>query len=72
MKSVKVAVVAISQKKEKGWLKLATLDGKSWSDMGAHFTKKSLENSSVRMGLVCMKLNSKMWRILERILNMRW
>lgn len=40
MKSVKVAVVAISQKKEKGWLKLATLDGRSWSDMGAHFDKE--------------------------------
>ena len=40
MKSVKVAVVAISQKKEKGWLKLATLDGKSWNDMGAHFDKE--------------------------------
>ena len=41
MKSVKVAVVAISQKKEKGWLKLATLDGKSWGDMGAHFNKEN-------------------------------
>ena len=42
MKSVRVAVVAISQKreKEKGWLKLATLDGRSWSDMGAHFDKE--------------------------------
>lgn len=40
MKSVKVAVVAISQKKEKGWIKLATLDGKSWNDMGAHFDKE--------------------------------
>lgn len=41
MESVKVAVVAISQKKEKekGWVKLDTLEGKSWSEMGAHFDK---------------------------------
>ena len=42
MESVKVAVVAISQKKEKekGWIKVATLDGRSWTDMGAHFDKE--------------------------------
>lgn len=42
MESVKVAVVAISQKKDKdkGWLKIETLNGKSWSDMGAHFDKE--------------------------------
>lgn len=40
MESVKVAVVAVSQKKERGWVKVQTLDGKSWSDMGAHFDKE--------------------------------
>ncbi|KXW51139.1 hypothetical protein NTPn50_09375 [Streptococcus pneumoniae] len=40
MESVKVAVVATSQKKEKGWIKVATLDGRSWTDMGAHFDKE--------------------------------
>jgi hypothetical protein len=40
MESVKVAVVAVSQKKDRGWVKVQTLDGKSWSDMGAHFDKE--------------------------------
>ena len=42
MESVKLAVVAISPKKDKdkGWLKIETLNGKSWSDMGAHFDKE--------------------------------
>lgn len=40
MESVKVAVVATSQKKDRGWIKVATLDGRSWTDMGAHFDKE--------------------------------
>ena len=39
MSSQTLAVIGISNKKEKGWLKLATLNGTSWSDLGAHFDK---------------------------------
>ena len=34
-----IAVLAISQKKDMGWLKLASIDGRAWGDLGAHFDK---------------------------------
>lgn len=42
MITTKVAVLAVSTKKELGWVKLATLDGKSWNDLGAKFNKENL------------------------------
>lgn len=39
MASQTLAVIGIANKKEKGWVKLATLNGNSWSDLGAHFDK---------------------------------
>lgn len=34
-----VAVLAYSLKKDMGWLKLASIDGRAWGDLGAHFDK---------------------------------
>ena len=36
-----VAVLAYSLKKDMGWLKLASIDGRAWGDLGAHFDKGS-------------------------------
>ncbi|HAV94294.1 hypothetical protein [Lactococcus lactis] len=37
--NINVAVVAVSTKKEQGWIKCQTLGGKSWNDLGMHFDK---------------------------------
>lgn len=36
-----VAVLAISQKKDKdmGWIRFSTITGRNWRDLGAHFDK---------------------------------
>lgn len=34
-----VAVLAYSLKNDMGWLKLASIDGRAWGDLGAHFDK---------------------------------
>jgi len=36
---VTVAVLGVSMKNPKGWVKLASIDGKAWSEVGAHFDK---------------------------------
>lgn len=46
-----LAVIAISSKKEKGWLKLATLNGASWSDLGAHFDKIKFGTTFTEAGI---------------------
>jgi hypothetical protein len=45
-----IAVLAISTKKEKGWLKVATLRD-SWGDLGIRFNKLEFGNVFVAPGL---------------------
>ncbi len=45
-----IVVLAISTKKEKGWLKVATLRD-SWGDLGMHFDKVKFGNVFVAPGL---------------------
>lgn len=34
-----IAVLAISQKKDMGWIEFSTITGRNWGDLGAHFDK---------------------------------
>ena len=45
-----IVVLAISTKKEKGWLKVATVRD-SWGDLGMHFDKVKFSNVFVAPGL---------------------
>lgn len=46
-----IAVLAISNKKEKGWLKVATPLKDSWGDLGMHFNKSKFATVFVSPGL---------------------
>ena len=50
-----IVVLAISTKKEKGWLKVATLRD-SWGDLGMHFDKLKFVNVFVAPGLYDVEL----------------
>lgn len=46
-----IAVLAISTKKEMGWLKVSTPLRDSWGDLGMHFNKVKFSNVFVAPGL---------------------
>ncbi|MCT0023435.1 hypothetical protein ACLHLP_00625 [Weissella confusa] len=50
METEKIVVLAISNKKEQGWLKVATLKD-SWGDLGMHFNKEKFGSVFVAPGL---------------------
>ena len=56
-----VAVLAISQKKDKdmGWVKLASIDGRAWEDLGAHFDKDKFGSIFNAPGLYKIDLVNK-------------
>ncbi|EGO5181322.1 hypothetical protein H0S21_001222 [Enterococcus faecalis] len=51
-----IAVLAISTKKEKGWLKVSTPLRDSWADLGMHFDKSKFANVFTAPGLYDVEL----------------
>ena len=52
-----IVVLAISTKKEKGWLKVATVRD-SWGDLGMHFDKVKFSNVFVAPGLYDVEVDN--------------
>lgn len=46
-----ICVLAVSTKKEKGWLKVSTPLRDSWGDLGMHFSKEKFLNVFTAPGL---------------------
>lgn len=55
---INVAVVAVSTKKEQGWIKCQTLGGKSWNDLGMHFDKDKFASTFATPGLFEIEYSS--------------
>lgn len=55
-----IVVLAISTKKEKGWLKVATVRD-SWGDLGMHFDKVKFSNVFVAPGLYDVEVANNAW-----------
>lgn len=51
-----ICVLAISMKKEKGWLKVSTPLRDSWADLGMHFDKSKFGNIFIAPGLYDVEL----------------
>lgn len=55
---INVAVVAVSNKKQQGWIKCQTLGGKSWNDLGMHFDKDKFASTFATPGLFEIEYSS--------------
>lgn len=50
-----VNVIAISKKKEKGWIKVAPITGNGvWSDIGMHFEREKFDSVFTEPGLYAL------------------
>lgn len=59
MTKINLAVVAVSLKKEQGWIKGQTLGGKSWSDVGMKFDKVKFKDTFATAGIFEIEYSSQ-------------